>query len=146
DVRVRRMADLELHLRRVETSAPRSRHRTARRRLRCGRGVCRRQHRLSSRARRRRTRRNNHSCINRDAQSPRRTRRAVDRRRNREPADAEFKTPGHPVTTIVFTLACWTVVIATIAKAPMQSAIELGIMLAGVPAYLLWRGRTPPRA
>ena len=66
--------------------------------------------------------------------------------RKREPADAEFKTPGHPVTTIVFTLACWTVVIATIAKAPTQSAIGLAIMLAGVPAYLLWRRRTPPRA
>jgi len=59
-------------------------------------------------------------------------------RRRGEPADA-FRTPGHPVTTAIFTLACWTVVIATVAKFPVQSVIGLTILLAGLVAYAFWR-------
>jgi basic amino acid/polyamine antiporter, APA family len=61
-----------------------------------------------------------------------------------EPAEA-FRTPGHPVTTAVFTIACWTVVIATVVRAPLQSAIGLAILLAGGVAYAIWarRGRIP---
>ncbi|HEX9161342.1 MAG TPA: amino acid permease [Thermoanaerobaculia bacterium] len=50
-----------------------------------------------------------------------------------------FRTPGHPVTTALFTLACWAVVTATIVRSPVQSAIGLGILAAGAIAYLLWR-------
>jgi basic amino acid/polyamine antiporter, APA family len=55
---------------------------------------------------------------------------------------APFRTPGHPVTTAVFTLACWAVVIATIARAPTDSAIGLAILAAGLPAYSVWRRRS----
>ncbi len=58
-------------------------------------------------------------------------------RRRGEPADS-FRTPGHPVTTAVFTLACWTVVIATVIRSPLQSAIGLGILVAGIAAYATW--------
>jgi APA family basic amino acid/polyamine antiporter len=51
----------------------------------------------------------------------------------------EFRTPGHPVTTAIFTLACWAVVVATIVHAPWDSAIGYGILLAGLVAYRLWR-------
>jgi APA family basic amino acid/polyamine antiporter len=51
---------------------------------------------------------------------------------------APFRTPGHPVTTAIFTLACWAVVIATVAQHPTDSAIGLGILAAGLPAYLWW--------
>jgi len=51
----------------------------------------------------------------------------------------EFRTPGHPVTTAIFTLACWAVVIATIVQAPRDSAIGYAILLAGLVAYWLWR-------
>jgi APA family basic amino acid/polyamine antiporter len=50
-----------------------------------------------------------------------------------------FRTPGHPVTTIVFILACWVVVAATIARAPRDSATGLGILAAGLVAYAFWR-------
>jgi len=50
----------------------------------------------------------------------------------------EFRTPGHPVTTAIFTLACWTVVIATIVRSPLQSAIGLAIIAAGGIAYAIW--------
>ena len=51
---------------------------------------------------------------------------------------APFRTPGHPVTTAIFTLACWAVVIATIAQHPTDSLIGVAILAAGLPAYLFW--------
>ena len=54
---------------------------------------------------------------------------------------AHFRTPAHPVSTAVFVLACWAVVATTIARAPVNSAIGLGIVAAGLLAYLIWRRR-----
>jgi basic amino acid/polyamine antiporter, APA family len=50
-----------------------------------------------------------------------------------------FRTPGHPVTTAIFTITCWLVVIGTFIRFPINSAIGLGILLAGLPAYAFWR-------
>jgi APA family basic amino acid/polyamine antiporter len=58
--------------------------------------------------------------------------------RRRQPP-AGFRTPGHPVTTAIFTISCWIVVIATIAKSPMNSLIGFAILAAGLPAYAWWR-------
>lgn len=63
----------------------------------------------------------------------------VFRRRNL-PA-AGFRTPLHPVTTGVFVLACWLVVIGTFLKSPANSAIGLVILAAGVPAWWWWARR-----
>ena len=52
-----------------------------------------------------------------------------------------FRTPGHPVTTALFTLACWAIVAVTVLRAPLHSAIGLAIVLAGLLAYALWRRR-----
>ncbi len=49
-----------------------------------------------------------------------------------------YLTPGHPYTTILFVLACAAVVGSTIAHYPANSAIGLGILVAGVPVYLYW--------
>ena len=62
--------------------------------------------------------------------------------RKRDTAAAEFKAPGHPITTALFTIACWVVVAATIARSPLQSAVGFAILAAGLPAYLLWRKRS----
>jgi len=59
--------------------------------------------------------------------------------RKRDATDAEFKAPGHPYTTAIFTLACWIVVAATVLRSPVQSAIGFAILFAGIPAFLLWR-------
>jgi basic amino acid/polyamine antiporter, APA family len=48
------------------------------------------------------------------------------------------RMPGHPVTTTLFVAACWLVVLSTIYKYPMNSAIGLAILLAGVPVYFIW--------
>jgi APA family basic amino acid/polyamine antiporter len=55
----------------------------------------------------------------------------------------EFRTPGHPVTTAIFTLACWAVVVATIAHAPRDSAIGYAILAAGLAVYAMWRKGKP---
>jgi APA family basic amino acid/polyamine antiporter len=50
-----------------------------------------------------------------------------------------FAAPGHPVTTGLFVVACWIVVIATVINNPVNSLIGYAILLAGVPAFLYWR-------
>ena len=62
--------------------------------------------------------------------------------RRREDAGAatpRFRTPLHPVSTLVFTLACWLVVAGTVAESPKNSAIGFAILAAGLPAYAFWR-------
>ncbi|MDP9194518.1 MAG: amino acid permease [Acidobacteriota bacterium] len=66
--------------------------------------------------------------------------------RKRMKESAGFRTPGHPITTAIFTLTCWIVVIGTFVRFPINSAIGLGILLAGLPAYAFWKSRSaaPP--
>jgi len=49
--------------------------------------------------------------------------------------------PGHPVTTLAFIAVCGAVVVATFFADPLHSLAGLGLTLAGVPAYLVWRRR-----
>jgi APA family basic amino acid/polyamine antiporter len=68
----------------------------------------------------------------------------VLRRRDRctGPAPAPmFPTPGHPLTTALFVLVSALVVINTVYTYPAHSAVGIGILLAGIPAYGLWRWR-----
>ncbi|HYG12472.1 MAG TPA: APC family permease, partial [Pyrinomonadaceae bacterium] len=51
---------------------------------------------------------------------------------------AAFKVPGHPYTTALFVAACWLVVLSTVYKYPVNSAIGFLIVLAGVPACYYW--------
>jgi APA family basic amino acid/polyamine antiporter len=51
------------------------------------------------------------------------------------------RVPGHPVTTAVFVVACWLVVINTVYTYPENTLIGLAILLAGIPAYFFWRVR-----
>jgi basic amino acid/polyamine antiporter, APA family len=55
---------------------------------------------------------------------------------------AGFRTPLHPVSTAIFVLACWLVVIGTFLKEPMNSLIGLGILAAGLPFGLRRRRRS----
>ncbi|MEP6707328.1 MAG: amino acid permease [Pyrinomonadaceae bacterium] len=63
------------------------------------------------------------------------------RARPAEPAAPRtFRIPGHPLTTLFFIIACVAVIFSTVYKYPRNSAIGLGIMLAGLPVYFLWGG------
>jgi APA family basic amino acid/polyamine antiporter len=62
-------------------------------------------------------------------------------RRTGESAETYY-APGHPYTTALFVLACAAIVGSAIAAGPANSAIALGIMLAGIPVYLYWSRRS----
>jgi APA family basic amino acid/polyamine antiporter len=49
-----------------------------------------------------------------------------------------FRTPGHPWTTLAFIAVSVLVVVNTVYRYPGESAVGLGILAAGLPAYLLW--------
>jgi basic amino acid/polyamine antiporter, APA family len=52
-----------------------------------------------------------------------------------------FAMPGHPATTVAFVTICVAVVLSTWGADPVHAFAGLGITLAGVPAYLLFRWR-----
>src|SRR5262245_29168871 len=58
--------------------------------------------------------------------------------RHRQPP-GEFRTPGHPLTTAIFVLACWVIVAAPLVRSPVNSAIGFAILAAVLPAYWWWR-------
>lgn len=62
--------------------------------------------------------------------------------RKREPdAPRPFRTPGYPVTPILFVLAAMVIVINTVVAQPTQSLVGLGLAVLGIPAYFWWRPR-----
>jgi APA family basic amino acid/polyamine antiporter len=62
----------------------------------------------------------------------------VFRRRNPE-QEVPFEVPGHPFTTAFFVIACWTVVVATVANNPVNALIGYAILAGGIPACLFWQ-------
>lgn len=49
-----------------------------------------------------------------------------------------YRVPGYPVTPLLFILAAAVLVANTIITQPARSALGLGIVLVGLPAYFLW--------
>jgi APA family basic amino acid/polyamine antiporter len=52
-----------------------------------------------------------------------------------------FRAAGFPAVPIVFALICLAIVINQIISDPRNSVFGLGIVLAGLPVYYVWRGR-----
>jgi APA family basic amino acid/polyamine antiporter len=63
------------------------------------------------------------------------------KRQNIQNGKGITKVPGHPVTTVAFVIICWLVVVNTVYKFPENTLIGVGLLLAGVPAFLFWRWR-----
>jgi len=62
--------------------------------------------------------------------------------RRREPnMPRPFRTPGYPVTPILFVLSAAAIVINTIVTQPKNVIFAIGLMVLGVPAYYMWRSR-----
>lgn len=61
-------------------------------------------------------------------------------------AKLDYHVPGHPITTLLFIAAEWLVVVSTFMHDPKGSSIGLGIAVAGLPAYYLWRMRNKSEA
>lgn len=66
--------------------------------------------------------------------------------RRREPdAPRPFRTPGYPLTPVLFVLAALGIVVNTVFAQPVQSLVGLGITFTGIVAYAWWRrGATAP--
>src|SRR6266513_1861985 len=61
-------------------------------------------------------------------------------RRHRIGSDSvSYLVPGHTFTTIVCVLSCAGIVLSALIASPRNSAIALGVMLAGLPVYYFWR-------
>ena len=66
--------------------------------------------------------------------------------RRRDPARvAGLSMPGHPISTIIFVLAFWTLAASTIVQFPRDAGMGVLILLLGVPVYLFWRRSERPR-
>jgi APA family basic amino acid/polyamine antiporter len=62
-------------------------------------------------------------------------------RRRRPDAPRPFRTPGYPVTPVVFIAVSAAIVLNTLIAQPKQALLGLGIILLGTPAFLWWRKR-----
>ncbi len=60
-------------------------------------------------------------------------------RRRRPDQPRPFRTPGYPWIPLAFVAVCLVFVGNTLREKPVESLIGLGILLAGLPAYLWWR-------
>jgi APA family basic amino acid/polyamine antiporter len=56
-----------------------------------------------------------------------------------------FRATGHPFTTVFFVASCAAVVASAVIGHPRDTVIGLGLMAAGLPAYLFWRRQGPAR-
>jgi APA family basic amino acid/polyamine antiporter len=66
----------------------------------------------------------------------------VIRRRDRAAGGvASLAVSGHPVTTLLFAAVNVTLVLDLFYREPTNSAMVMGIALAGLPVYLVWRWR-----
>ena len=62
-------------------------------------------------------------------------------RRRSDEVVSSYRVPGYPWTPLLFILAAAAIVINTMATQPLRAAVGLGVVLLGVPAYLIWRSR-----
>jgi APA family basic amino acid/polyamine antiporter len=59
----------------------------------------------------------------------------------RPDAHRPFRVPFYPLTPILFVIAAAVIVLNTMISQPKQAAIGIAVVLAGAPAYLIWRRR-----
>jgi basic amino acid/polyamine antiporter, APA family len=58
-------------------------------------------------------------------------------------AKLPYRVPGYPWTPAIFVLSSAALVVNAISSRPAGALEGVGIVLAGLPAYLIWRARTP---
>ena len=60
-------------------------------------------------------------------------------------APRSYRTWGYPVVPALFILACLLLIGNTLAEKPVESLAGLGLLVLGVPAFLVFRGRSAKR-
>jgi basic amino acid/polyamine antiporter, APA family len=56
-----------------------------------------------------------------------------------------FRTPGYPVTPVLFVLAAGALVLSTFASQPSNALAGIGLILLGIPAYFVFAFRQQPK-
>lgn len=63
--------------------------------------------------------------------------------RRREPGTPRpYRVPGYPFTPLLFVIAAGALVLNTIFAQPLRALVGIGLVITGVPAYLIWQSRT----
>ena len=62
-------------------------------------------------------------------------------RRRQPEAIRPFRTPGYPVTPVLFVASAAMLVLSTLVAQPIRGAVGLCAVLLGTPAFYLWRAR-----
>jgi APA family basic amino acid/polyamine antiporter len=62
-------------------------------------------------------------------------------RRRQPDAIRPFRTPGYPVTPVLFVASAAALVLSTLVAQPLRGAVGLAAVLIGTPAFYLWRAR-----
>lgn len=63
-------------------------------------------------------------------------------RRRQPDAIRPFRTPGYPVTPVLFVVSAGMLVLNTLIAQPVRGAVGLGAVLLGTPAFFLWRAKS----
>jgi APA family basic amino acid/polyamine antiporter len=66
-------------------------------------------------------------------------------RRRLPAAPRPYRTWGYPAVPALFILACLLLIGNTLAEKPVESLLGLGLLVLGVPAFLIFRGRSLKR-
>jgi len=68
---------------------------------------------------------------------------AVVQLRRKEPdANRPFRVPGYPITPLLFVVSAALLVGNTVIAQPVRAAAGITVMLAGMPAFYLWRAKS----
>jgi len=68
---------------------------------------------------------------------------AVFAYRRREPeAPRPYRVPGYPFTPLLFVIAAGALVLNTIFAEPLRALVGVGLVVTGVPVYVIWQYRT----
>jgi len=62
-------------------------------------------------------------------------------RRRAPNAAATFRTPGYPLTPILFVLSAAAIVVNTVVSQPGRAAVGLGMVAIGIPLFYIWKGK-----
>jgi len=62
-------------------------------------------------------------------------------RRRAANAELPFRTPGYPLTPLLFAASAAMLVLNTMKERPTQALAGLGVVLLGTPVFYLWRAR-----
>lgn len=62
-------------------------------------------------------------------------------RRRAPDAPRPYRTWGYPAVPLIFIVMSLAVFVSQVANQPLKSLIGLGLLAAGVPVYMIWKGR-----